>query len=113
MPPQAVSGVRETLETNIRMSNGIPSPGEVPTSAPFSQLAGGRGRRVGRRDGGVGERHETGREITSPLKVGGHWPIKELSGQHKAQFSFLGRRTLDLESDGSGFKSQLSRSLAV
>lgn len=61
----------------------------------------------------MGERHETGREITSPLKVGGHRPIKELSGQHKAQFSFLDKRTLDLESDGSGFKSQLSHSLAV
>ena len=56
---QAVSGVRETLETNIRLSNGIPSTGEAPTSAPFSQLAGSRGRRVGRRDDGVGERLKT------------------------------------------------------
>ena len=69
MPPQAVSGVRETLETNIRMSNGIPSTGEAPTSALFSQLAGSRGRRVGRRDDGVGERLETGLRGDTPLST--------------------------------------------
>lgn len=42
------------------MSNGISSTGEAPISAPFSQLAGSRGRRVGRRDDGVGKRLETG-----------------------------------------------------
>ena len=71
MPPQAVSGVRETLESNVRMSNGIPSTGEALTSAPFSQLADSRGRRVGRKDDGVGKRLEMdlGGDTPSPHQV--------------------------------------------
>lgn len=37
VPHEAVLSIWETLETNIRTSKGISSPGEVPTAAPFSQ----------------------------------------------------------------------------
>ena len=60
--PWAVLSAWETLETNIRMSNGVFSTAEVPTLAPFSRKGERRhgSRRVGRREYGVGESHEMG-----------------------------------------------------
>ena len=62
MLPWAVLSAWETLETNIRMSNGIFSTVEVPTLAPFSRKGERRhgNRRVGRREYGVGGGHEMG-----------------------------------------------------